>query len=1166
MERLFPLRVMAVAIASFLLMFSTSCVNEEYDMSEDNLNLEVTPFQEGLTLPLGSTEQIKLKDVLADVDFEALKAGADGAYSIGFSDEFDMSEELSSLKDMVEIPDVDVSRDISFRLNDVDVSDVKVEGQDYSFDYDLGSSFSVPELEVPSVDENIRVAAGMDSFRPSSESIELDFGSFEHDTHLMSISDDLHVPDALINDTPIPLDGDLLGSHMSFSDEFSFVETTEIKLSLPAGINSVEDIVLHEGAAMKVTIELKESFLHSGDIIPEIDIDLHNLFHLDASYNGDVAHLADDFILSEKNGYRQTNTYTIASLAVEPEDWSRENADSPLVLDKEIELDVQGSLVFRNLMTTTRLVETSRNIDIYMALEFIDLQIDDIVMGVDPVELSIEDEVGLSLGDVNLPDEIEAVSSVSFAEGSGLDINLTAENISRMRGLEAELESLVFSFPEELKVSGAGAGNRIEYKVEDLSEGFAGHIEVTGMELPAPVAGKIEFNKTVEVQAVAKAGGILHLADLPLSEEDDLRILVDVEADLEIEDYEVEFAGYDYVLEVEPEEISVELPDEMKDLKEITIVPDGSPEVVIDLEMPDLGLEIVPGAQGLSISFPEMFRFKTPLPSEYNYSLADNSVTLKGRMPSEIRLPVDRIVLVPAIDPVDGKVYAKGFTALSGAVSAKSCTMNKAEVERLASADMSVAVTARIPEMIPATVGFDKFETSIREEMKVKVISAGELPAEVVSMGLVELEDTYLDLLLDASGLPDLGAATLQMDLTVDLPDMIRVSGVDMDSDGNLKLEGELDSRGYITLPAIKIDALNLSGVDFSKGEDISCDIVIDGSVSMSNASLDVDKWLGKDLDVKVKAAIDDITISRLTGRMDYKVDPVVEAIDLGEFAEAISGEGLEAELDFCRAHLMLEVKTNLGVAVDADMMMVPYYDGKADESKAVKAGLSLSPSASAAETRTTRFWIAASPDDCPAGYEFVEADILGILRDIPEKLEVRLAAGTDPESDCVLEPSAEYTLSAAYRFDLPLEFGEKFCVTFKDTLSGMPDIVGQLISKGRINLKGGVTSTLPAGLEVFLKPMDSNGRYVPLADGCGSQKISPCGLDGSPVKTELDLMLGLADGAATMDISAIELLFKVTSAGVTGVPLKEDASIQADLRLVLPEGLTLDLDEMMEE
>ena len=58
MERLFPLRVMAVAIASFLLMFSTSCVNEEYDMSEDNLNLEVTPFQEGLTLPLGSTEQI----------------------------------------------------------------------------------------------------------------------------------------------------------------------------------------------------------------------------------------------------------------------------------------------------------------------------------------------------------------------------------------------------------------------------------------------------------------------------------------------------------------------------------------------------------------------------------------------------------------------------------------------------------------------------------------------------------------------------------------------------------------------------------------------------------------------------------------------------------------------------------------------------------------------------------------------------------------------------------------------------------------------------------------------------------------------------------------------------------------------------------------------------
>ena len=1152
------------SIASIMLLSGTSCVNEEYDMSGDNLDLEVSPFQEGVVLPLGSTDVIKLSEVLKDVEFEALQTGTDGAYAINFSDSFEMSEDLASLKDMVKIEGgLDMSRNFSFSLNDTDVSDVKIPSMDYSFSHNLASSFNVPDFSFPAVSENMEIAAGMDRFAPDAEDLALDFGEFTHDTHLMSISDALNVPPQLINDTPVSIDGALLGAYMSYSDDFAFTDKMHISLSLPAGINSVDEIILHEGAAMKVSFELKNSFLLSGSIIPEIDIDLHNLFHLDASYNGDVAHLAEDFVLSEANGYKQTNTYKIASLSVGSGDWKK-TADGT-ILDKDIDITAEGSLEFKDLMTTTRLIENNRNIDIFMSLEFIDLQIDDVKMSVDPVVVSQEEEITVTLDDIKLPEEVKSVNSVVFADGSGFDISLSAKNFDRLKGLDAELESLVLSFPASIKVVGADSQNQISINVPDLTKNFSKHIEVTGFEMPDPSDGSMKFNETVKIKAVAKASGEVHMADLPKTKEQDLKIAVDIESGFEVEDYEVVLAGYDYALDMEPQVLSVELPEEMKDSKEITIVPDGNPVIEIALEMPDLGLEMVPSAtEGLKMKFPEMIRFKN-LPSEYNYNIADNSITLKNQLPSLISLPVDRLVLAPEVDLSDGKVYAKGETNISGALTMKQCSMHKADVERLASSGASFAVVARMPEMKPSSVGMDKFETSIREELKVTFIGANILPAEVRSIGLVELKDTYLSLALNASSLPDISSTKVDIDLAVALPDMIKVSGVQKDENGNIILAGTLDKKGQLSLPLIKIDAFDLSGEDLTDGKAVIWDIVLDGKIGMSDASLDVDEWFGKDLNVGFNAVIDEINISRLTGKVDYKIDPVVETVDLGDFADELSGEGFEVELDFYRANLALEVETNLGVAVNADMKLIPYYNGKADESKAVKAQLALEPATSVAQNAVTRFWISNRSEGCPEGYTFVEADLVGILKSVPEKLEVRLEAGTDPSRECVLEPGADYKLKAAYRFGLPLEFGEDFSVTFKHTLTDVPEIVGQLLSNGKIKFVGEAVSTLPLGIDLSLNLLDSNANSVPLDSGCGTQKIKPCGLDGSSVKTDLDLMLGLASGVKTSDVNAIEIIFKATSKDAVGIPLTEDASIQLDLSLMLPEGMSIDLGEMKE-
>lgn len=1145
----------------FVSFLSFSCVNEEYDMSDENLNLEVTPFEDGLTIPLGSTEKITLKELLKDVDPEILGSDQTGAYRFSFGDSFDMSDRLSSLKNLVEIPDVDFSKQITFRLEDADVSDVKIEEMDYTFSQELSVPLEDMDMTLPSVSESIEVEAGMTDYVLDQSKIDMNLEPVEYQDHLLSISDDFHVPSHLVNDDPLPIDRKLLSAFVHFTPEMDYHEIIPLKISLPEGISSVDEVHMRNGAGIKVTMAVEGNLIESGVMVPDINVDIHNLFHINGSMD-DIAHLGDDFELSEKNGFRQSVIYGISSLAVSPDDWKWSEAEGAVVLDKSFEVAVNGEIVFRDLVTTTRHIENDRDIDLVFRMEFVDMFVEDILMELDPIEMSHRSTVPFAVDDVELPSEIKSFSDVTFTPESGFDIAVRALNLDRIEGLEAELETLTLVFPEEIKVEGADARNSVSVNDVDLAEGRRVHFHIKSMELPEPTEGKLSYNGEVAVEAVLKASGKVHSSDLPAVPEEDVRLSVEVDTFMEIADYKVTFSGYEYEINAEPEHIEVEVPEELASLEEIVIYPEGNPAVTIDFDFPETALDIVPSAEGLKLRFPEMVRFGS-LPQSYNHDRSSNSITFYESIPSEIILPIDRLVLVPVRNPSDGKLYAQGDVELSGGIALKPGTISKADVDALIASVNEVSVTAHIPELVPSVVSVGSMETGIHTEIDVELISPDDIPEELVAVGLVELEDTYLNLSLDASGLPELGETGLSMDLSVTLPDIINAEGAD--ENGTLRLAGRMDDKCILKIDPVKIVSLNLEGVDIRKG--VSCVLPVDGTVRLEDASLDVDEWIGKDLMVTANVAVNDIGISSVSGQIDYDVDPVTEIVDLSEIADVLDDAGVEMNLDFNHAHLVLEVTSNLGIPAEVTAEIVPYFDGKADEAAAVPITLYLHPAESADKPKTEKFWLADDSQRCPSGYTFVKAGILELLDNLPQMLEIRLNAGTDPECVSVLEPSADYILKADYLFELPLEFGEEFEVTFRTTVSDMPEIVGYILSKGnKVKLAGEIANSLPLGLELRLNFLDSDGNAVPLAEGCGVQTIAPCNLDASASETPLEMLVALDRNAPFNGVESLELVFNADAKDVAGIPVTEDAYLQAVLQLVLPEGITLDIDEIIND
>ncbi len=1163
MNKLVNARVIAL-LSLLIVFFASSCVNEKYDMSDDNLNLEITPFEEGVTLPLGSTEEIKLKDLLKDVDSSILNC-VNGAYAVSIKDSLDMNEELSELTELIDIPDVDFSQDIKFELNDVDVSDVKLDADDYTFGHELSTSVTVPEVELPVKPTLFEIEAGTYNYIP--ENADIDFAKSNKEKNVIKLKDNIQsgIPESERNDVKIDIENSPYANLWTVSKEFKDGEEYTLKITLAKGVASVDDIILDKNAGLKVDVSLDKAFLLEGELKPDFDMDFSSLLSLKEHSDGKF-NLKDDLAISHKNNFKASKVYGISSLNVSKDDWKL--VDGVMCLEKTFEVTYDGTIILNNLKTTTNLLTKPENsvMKLHFDVEFVNMDIADIKITLDPIDISKSENVEVKMTELALPEEIEKISYAEFTDDSGVDIVVKMQNADKFAGLTTTLNTLKVNFPKEFVVEGADADNNVIIKNVNLAQGVQKHVHVNRVNLPAPLDGKINFDNVISVVAEATAVGSVQTSSLPVDAAGDMKVVVDVVSDFKMGDYEVTMLPYNYDLEIEGQEIVVEIPENLADLDEITIYPEGEPEITIDMNFPEMPLDIMPSSgEGMMISFPKMLRFKEQdLPAVYNFDPVNNSVTFKGdkEIPEQIVLPIEKLVVVPEKDPVDNQYYSKGSVEIEGGITLAGGELSKDEIEDITSSGKKVTVVAHIPEIVPSVVDLDKYESTISQKVAVELLSEENVPEQLVSLEMIEMEGANINLALDASTLPELGSASLSVDLAINFPEMIKVEGTD--DNGNLKLTGNLGSDNKIEFPAINVRYLDLAGVDIQKG--ISDTLVVDGTITLSDAALDIDEWLKDELRLKLEAGLSDVTIKKLKGKVDYSLEPVVQEIDLGDLTGSLGDMGMEANFDFNHAHLALEIETNLGVPMEAHMELIPYYNGQAGENT-VKADLVLEPSQSADVTKVTKFWLAEKTSSrCPEGYELVEVEnLLSLFKNIPEKLEVKLTGGTDSDKDCVLEPSEPYILNVDYLFELPLEFGEEFEVTYRDTIANLPAIVGSLLAKGnRVMLAGDISNALPLALDLRLNFLDSEGKVVPSAEGCGVQKIAACNLDGSASKTDLEIVIALKEGVDVSDITSVELLFNANSGGVTGVPVTEDAFLQANLKVVLPEGITIDLNDIM--
>ena len=1241
---------MTYVVALFVLITSVSCINEEYELSEDRIDLNVTVFQDGMAIPLGSTDKFTLGQMMDEMggDLEDMLQVYEGAYLFRMSDE--QNDVLDLQLDFGSFDALAFENSISFPLENIDLSGIGIKGRTIESDsFDLGEVLA--ELDIDKINKDLPVISSeLPAIRvsvptPDVEGLELDLSSISDalvkETVIAKFENVLEIPDTFLESSLADAEMDYEALRTAFPSlplprlltAFEFDPYTleiPVSFSLPKEIKKVNSIVLDKNASFQLVFEIINPLFTNGSIVPELDIDLHNLLYLDSvqsGINGGILegdadndgvfeqHVKDKFVMSPANGWKADHVYHVESLAIKPSDWKL--VGDEFVIDKVIPVTMSGVLAAHDLKTTLRhLMEHGADVmKVRMDVKFNNFRIDDVQMELNPVVKTEVLEIPISIADINLgTDMVKKVEYFDLDPEYPLALVLDAVLPEKLKSLDLNLRSLTVEFPEGMVVNDDASVGKYDaqartliYSNISIKEGLNDKVKIERIYLPDLVNNTLSYSGKVKVTAEAVAEGNLSSKELIEGEEGDLIIDGGVRFEPKLKDFAVVVDSFDYDVEFDPvfieESISKEIGEIIAD-KPLLVglkkdADNRNPRIKISLEYPEHpSLMLRPKKDvGLKIDFPDMLRFnQKDIPTSYKFNPSDNTMTFTSDdvIPRDISLEILNVE-INAEKAAEGEGYViKDRMEVTGGVSLQGTTIRLSDVQELQQMEnTTVAFSGIIPDIEPAEFGLEAYERAVETEIAIERIET-EIPAEINSIQLhqILLKDTYLSLVVDASSVKEVvGNVDMTLSVDITLPEMFLVASESQDvtfENHVLSINEKMDGDYRIVVDGIRIIGLDLSGVQVKDGKIAieASEIPVRGAVKLENLTVDLDNLKDKSLGVYISGSLasadekgeptESISIDKITGYVGFDMDPITTSVDLSSLTKELTNVGLDLVMDLHTFYLNLNVDTNIDIPVAGNLEVTPYFGNLPGES--LSAEITLDPEERVDGTYSI-FVSNMDPNspesegryDVYKNCQCIQLDLFSLLYSkdggakqvLADSIQVAINAGTDPEKLCVIEPSKDYDLNFRYELGIPMEFGDDFVIEYRDTITGLPAETAKIFEYGSVGLSGKFENGLPFNVAVQVNPLDASRKVIPLKEGVGVQNIASCDKNGDPVTTDLRFILS-AEGTDLSGMDAVELILKLNAKGVAGVPMKEDMYVKAGLSALVPDGVTLDLKDIV--
>ena len=432
--------------------------------------------------------------------------------------------------------------------------------------------------------------------------------------------------------------------------------------------------------------------------------------------------------------------------------------------------------------------------------------------------------------------------------------------------------------------------------------------------------------------------------------------------------------------------------------------------------------------------------------------------------------------------------------------------------------------------------------------------------------------------------------------LQVKFPEFIQFAPEEGVVDGVLTLDGVYDpntNKPYVrTLKVIGMDFTKIP--EYENGVPINnqtlfidrslAPVIITGFIATTPAELINPDQLHP-FTIMPSVTLDNMEVSRMTGRFDPEIDNVNEtaSLNLGEDLDFLKDE--TTHLDLANPVFRITMTNTVDAPVDMDLTMTGEdAQGTPISGSEVHVDLSgercLAPALNGNPV-TTVFYVSRKgavlpPNQADSVYRnIIEKDLNRLTQRLPDNIHIDMAARVNQNEDHHINLDKNLDITGHYNVSVPLIF-EALDIVYSDTIKNLQDDLSDFLNKTKqmeLIVKGNLYNGIPLPMFLQAKAMDPSGKELPTdkvsvevyVNGKKDGLIAAGKENGETVNAEIEIHIeAIGDDLRQLDM--IEWCVQATEesgsddTGTEGIVLKSDQYLQfKDLKATVKQ-ITLDL------
>lgn len=387
-----------------------------------------------------------------------------------------------------------------------------------------------------------------------------------------------------------------------------------------------------------------------------------------------------------------------------------------------------------------------------------------------------------------------------------------------------------------------------------------------------------------------------------------------------------------------------------------------------------------------------------------------------------------------------------------------------------------------------------------------------EVPAEIGKIESIELADEVaIKFDMGILGL-DLLETEVHLDLHVALPSFLKLRTSENFSEGvNANIDGDTlfvkadynpkhDDRLSFELLCSELDfteEFGLEGLCPEVGDDGKKYINYSDSIYVvGHASIDDVEFHSyvleetDDIHIDINVDIDDMQVKTFHGIYKGEIDEISESfdLDLGEELDFLKDENNKIILSEPQIELVID--NSIGVPVKVDVEIVPKDENgnPIQLSEEIKTVLDILPAEYNESTgeivaKETKLLLTNDTINVSkVGYKGIQIKSLAnLLEKIPTSVDFKIKPIISEEQTHHIDISKPLGFSGSFAVYVPLKF-DNFQMCYNHTLEDLSLSLGEtldMFSNVSLCAKMNIINTIPLGLELIIKPLDSDGNLI---------------------------------------------------------------------------------------